>query len=229
MKKSLLLLGIIALLVAGCGPDASNKTDDVTAVVEAWGPKSMVLGQTAKRQKDGSLGIWFKLSETVQSNEIEAWVGGQKMSKIRISERSGALAVESRLLDKPGKLPIYLVHLPSGKQIPLGDFEVRPSFDAAPEISITAWGPQSTFAGDGFNVQKNGVSAMWFKMSGAVAPGTMEAWFGNRKLEKFSVVSDKGGAMQIPQELFAKEGEYPVYLVHKPSKKRYELGKFLVK
>lgn len=231
MKKFgfVLLAALMALSIVGCGQDAADKAADVTVSVEAWGPKSTALDQKTGRQKDGTLGIWFKLSEAVQPKDMEAWVGGQKMSKLRILEQKGVFAVEGRLLDKPGKLPMHLVHVPSGKQIPLGDFTVTPSADTAPEIVITVWGPHSTRAGKGFNLQKNGVSAIWFKMTGAVVPATMEAWFGDRKLEKFVIRSDKGGSMQVPPAFIAKKGEFPVYLVHKPSKKRYDIGKFVVK
>lgn len=229
MKKISLffLLALAALSITGCGPNTSSKKADIS--VEVWGPKSMVLGQIPNMQKDGSMAVWFRLSEAAQPNTIEAWVGGQKMGKVNIKEQKGAFLVEVRFLDKLGKLPMHLVLVPSGKQIPLGDFNVMPSVKDSPEINVTAWGPQSTQAGKGFNIQKNGVSAIWFKMSGVVAPGTMEAWFGDRKLENFSVASDKGGGIQIPQELLAKTGEYPVYLVHNLSRKRYEIGKFLVK
>lgn len=230
MKRigSVFLAALMALSVAGCGKEASDKAADVTVTVEAWGPKSITLDQKTDKQKE-ALGIWFKLSEAVQPDELEAWVGDRKMSRVRITEQKGAFAVPGRLLEKTGRLPMYLVHVPSGKQIPLGEFEVTPPAGAAPDIAITAWGPKTTFAGEGFNVQKNGASAIWFKMTGAVVPATMEAWFGGKKLEKFTITSGKGGAMQIPQDLIANEGQYPVYLVHKQSKKRYDIGNFIVK
>lgn len=220
---------LMALSITGCGQDTSDKAAENVITVEAWGPKSIALDKKTNKQKDGTVSIWFKLNVVVPSNELEAWAGGLKMSKIKTAELKGSFAIERSLLKTPGSLPIYLVHVPSGKQIALGDFVVLPSAGAAPNIRITAWGPQSTLAGKGFNVQKNGVSAIWFKMSGAATPSMMEAWFGNKKMEKFSVSPNKGGAMQVPQELIANKGEFPVYLVHKPSKKRYDIGKFIVK
>lgn len=228
MKKIYLILlsTLMALSITGCEPDTSSNVSDIT--IEAWGPKSIVLDQPRK-QKDGSMGVWFKLSEAVQPDSIEVWIGDQKVSKVRVSEQKGSFAVEGRLLDKSGKLPMHLVHIPSGKQIPLGDFVVFPSAKEAPVIQITAWGPQSTLAGKGVNVQKNGLSAIWFKMSGIVIPNTMEAWFDKQKLDKFSISSDKGGTMLFPQELLSEKGNHPVYLVHKPSSKRYVIGFLVVK
>ncbi|MBI5006881.1 MAG: hypothetical protein HZB95_07110 [Nitrosomonadales bacterium] len=220
---------VIAVSLAGCGKDAPENAVDNSITVTAWGPKSMVLGQKSNRKNGEEFGIWLKLNTNVQPDELEAWVGGLKMGKISVSDQKAVFSIDRSLLKTPGMLPMHLVHVPSGKSIALGDFEVRPKTEAAPSITITAWGPQSTTVGKGFNVQKSGSSAIWFKMSGADTPRSMEAWFGDKKLEKLSISSNKGGAIQIPQGLLAKKGEFPVYLVHLPSKKRYVIGKFVIK
>jgi hypothetical protein len=56
----------------------------------------------------------------------------------------------------------------------------------------------------------------------------MEVWYGNQRLQDISLVSYKGGNALIPQSAIANVGKFPVYMVHKPSGTKYEIGTFEV-
>jgi hypothetical protein len=96
-----------------------------------------------------------------------------------------------------------------------------------PAVTILRWGPASTQVGQSFNVQANGVSAVWFEMEGEVPPGTMQGWLGDRQLD-LAISSKRGGSLAIPADLLAIPGKQPIYLLHAPSKKRFDIGAFEV-
>jgi hypothetical protein len=100
-----------------------------------------------------------------------------------------------------------------------------------PNIKVKIWDPQVTTVGTLFNKQANGVSAIWFIMTGEIKSGTkLEIWFGDTKLSDNVVLNEKLlGTSYVPNALLEKEGDYPIYLVHAPSKKRFDLGVFKIK
>lgn len=99
---------------------------------------------------------------------------------------------------------------------------------AAPAIQVPNWGPKATAAGQGFSVQSNGNSAIWFEQRGIGNAQMVEVWFADRKLEGIAITPDQGGSAEVPAKLIAKPGKYPVYLVIKPEGTRVELGTFEV-
>ena len=118
----------------------------------------------------------------------------------------------------------------------VGSSAVRPN--PAPEVRIERPAPNrrsrysvgdfaSTQVGQSFNVQANGVSAVWFEMEGEVPPGTMQGWLGDRQLD-LAISSKRGGSLAIPADLLAIPGKQPIYLLHAPSKKRFDIGAFEV-
>ena len=100
----------------------------------------------------------------------------------------------------------------------------------APNLIVNRWGPKETLTGSLFNKQKNGVSALWFKMDGEINAGTkFELWFGDIKLaDKLVLNSEMVGSAYVPTELIEKAGDYPVYLVEASSKKKFDIGVFKV-
>jgi hypothetical protein len=103
-----------------------------------------------------------------------------------------------------------------------------PAATAVPAIQIVNWGPRSTPAGKGFAVQPNGNSAIWFEARGVSTANPIEVWFGDRKLEGMALIPDKGGSAEVPPELIAKPGGFPIYLKEKSSGTRVDLGTFEV-
>jgi hypothetical protein len=98
-----------------------------------------------------------------------------------------------------------------------------------PAITIEKWGPYATEAKKPFNVQPNGQSAIWFLMKGAVPPQGMEAYFGGERIAGLAIRTDHGGALLVPDELLAKAGKYPIYLMHPQSQTRIDIGTFEVR
>ena len=159
----------------------------------------------------------------MQPGTMQGWLGDKQLDLAIASNRGGSLAVPAELLAKAGKQPVYLLHAPSKKRFDLGAFEVLPGPQAAPDLKFPQWGPRMVTAGKPFNVQADGVSALWFGMDGAVHPNTMEGWIGDRKVE-LAITSHRGGSLAVPADLLAKAGNYPVYLIHVPTKTRYDVG-----
>ena len=99
---------------------------------------------------------------------------------------------------------------------------------AAPAVTILKWGPQGTKAGVGFAVQKSGNSALWFEQRGIHSAPSVEVWFDQTRLSGMAIKPDEGGSAEVPPDLIAKPGKYPVYLKLLPSGQRVELGVFEV-
>jgi hypothetical protein len=99
---------------------------------------------------------------------------------------------------------------------------------AAPQVTILKWGPQGTKAGQGFAVQKSGNSALWFEQRGIHSAPSVEVWFDQARLPDIAIKPDQGGSAEVPPELLAKPGRYPVYLKLVPGGQRVDLGVFEV-
>jgi hypothetical protein len=83
---------------------------------------------------------------------------------------------------------------------------------SAPAVTILKWGPQGTKAGVGFLVQKTGNSALWFEQRGIHSAPSVEVWFDQTRLPGMAIKPDEGGSAEVPADLLAKPGKYPVYL-----------------
>jgi len=103
-----------------------------------------------------------------------------------------------------------------------------PAAPAAPAVQVLNWGPKATAAGQGFSVQSGGNSAIWFEQRGIGNAQMVEVWFADRKLEGMAITPDQGGSAEVPPDLIAKPGKYPVYLVIKPEGTRIDMGTFEV-
>jgi hypothetical protein len=99
---------------------------------------------------------------------------------------------------------------------------------AAPVVTILKWGPQGTKAGVGFSVQKSGNSALWFEQRGIHSAPSVEVWFDQTRLPGMAIKPDEGGSAEVPAELLAKPGKYPIYLKLLPGGQRVDLGVFEV-
>jgi len=114
---------------------------------------------------------------------------------------------------------------PGAKPVVLGVAAPDP---APPQVTILKWGPQGTKAGQGFAVQKGGNSALWFEQRGIHSAPSVEVWFDQTRLPGMAITPDQGGSAEVPPELLAKPGKYPVYLKLLPGGQRVDLGVFEV-
>ena len=99
---------------------------------------------------------------------------------------------------------------------------------AAPAVKVLNWGPQFTKAGQGFAVQKSGNSAMWFEQRGVHSADSAEVWFDQTRLPGMAIKPNEGGSAEVPAQLLAKPGRYPVYLKLLPGGERVDIGTFEV-
>jgi hypothetical protein len=98
-----------------------------------------------------------------------------------------------------------------------------------PALKILTWGPKATTLGKPFNVQPDGQSAFWFNMEGNIKPDTkLELWFSDTKLSDVVLNSKMQSSSYLPAKLLDKAGDYPIYLIHAPSKNRFDIGIFKI-
>lgn len=82
---------------------------------------------------------------------------------------------------------------------------------ATPSFVLKEMGPVKTKAGQGFNVQPNGESAMWFKTENATQT-TVAVW-GETRLNTTFVNPKELTALVVPKELYSKPGQFHIYLL----------------
>lgn len=99
-----------------------------------------------------------------------------------------------------------------------------------PNLKVVNWSPKTTSVGTVVNAQSNGVSALWFIMTGEIKPGTkLELWLGDNKLGDNVILNEKMSSTSlIPTLLLEKAGDFPLYLIHPQSKKRFDIGVFKI-
>jgi hypothetical protein len=192
--------------------------------ITRWGPEATPVGKPFNVQPNGLSAIWFELTASAAPTGMEGWFGETRLTEISVTQAGGALLVPTDLLKKPGRVPVYLVHTQSKQKYEIGMFDVMPGEKDAPVLAMKKWGPAVATVGEAFNKQPSGLSAIWFEFSGALHPGTMEAWFGDQRVKEASFVSNVGGNMAIPTSMLNKAGKVPVYLIHGPTKTRYDVG-----
>jgi hypothetical protein len=56
----------------------------------------------------------------------------------------------------------------------------------------------------------------------------VEVWFDQTRLPGMAIKPDEGGSAEVPADLLAKPGKYPVYLKLLPGGQRVDLGVFEV-
>jgi hypothetical protein len=235
VQTSVVLIFLLAL--AGCGegdkkalaPNAATAELKPNIVIKNWGPPATDAKKPFNVQPNGLSAIWFEMKGSAQPKVMEAYFGDNKISGLTLHpDKGGSLLIPSELLAKAGKYPVYLMHPQSQTRIDIGIFEVRLGLNDVPNIKVNNWGPKFTAVGQEFNKQPDGLSAIWFEMAGEVVADSMEARFGDKKISKMVITSNKGGAVLIPSNLLGKAGEYPVYLIHTPSNTRFEIGQFTI-
>lgn len=81
----------------------------------------------------------------------------------------------------------------------------------APPPVLKEIGPTKTKAGVDFQVQPDGVSAMWFSTENGT-PDTVIIWAGNKIRTDYK--DPKLITAPIPKDLYAKPGQYEIYLMN---------------
>jgi hypothetical protein len=98
-----------------------------------------------------------------------------------------------------------------------------------PELKVLKWGPLGTTAGVVVNKQPSGETAFWFQLVGKAKAGTkLELWFGDTRLVDVIVNTELTTSAILPTPLLDKVGDYPVYFIYAPTKKRIDVGIFKI-
>ena len=100
---------------------------------------------------------------------------------------------------------------------------------AAAEVKVEDWGPRETSAGKPFNVQPNGKSALWIKVTGLNTSAGVKLFFGDALLEDVHVATNVVTASLPAQNtLLDKPGDQAVVLVEGATNRKVQVGTFKV-
>ena len=104
-----------------------------------------------------------------------------------------------------------------------------------PEAAIAQlenWGPRSATVGEGFNVQADGSSALWFVFA-EMDPQSYEMYFGASPLRTSILPSRNLITATVTKgqlrQLASKPGEIPIHLVNSAQGSKQLMGRFLVR
>ena len=98
------------------------------------------------------------------------------------------------------------------------------------EMKVENWGPQETPEGTKFNIQPNGLSAMWVKVKGVSRHPKTHVLFGGNEISGQDIaVQDEAVTFIVRDELFSTPGQYEVAIVEGESGRRIAIGKFIVR
>jgi hypothetical protein len=108
--------------------------------------------------------------------------------------------------------------------------QLQQNNQAANQIKIENWGPQETPEGTKFNIQPNGLSAMWVKVKGVSRHPKTHVIFGGKEISGTDLaVQDEAVTFFVRDELIQKSGSYEVAIIEGDSGRKILVGEFLVK
>src|SRR5659263_41655 len=90
------------------------------------------------------------------------------------------------------------------------------------QVKVTEWNPHTAVAGQGFNLQRDGDSAIWIRGSIVGDSSTYTAMFGDTKISNVAVSENKLVSFQVHKSLTANPGKYPIILIVKASGQRID-------
>jgi hypothetical protein len=97
-------------------------------------------------------------------------------------------------------------------------------------IVLCDWGPRETSQRKRFNIQPNGVSAMWVKVKGVSSHPETHILFGGNKIKNQDLsVNNEVVTFSVRDDLISKSGSYEVIIINGGTKIKIPLGVFNVK
>lgn len=98
------------------------------------------------------------------------------------------------------------------------------------EVKVENWGPRETPEGTKFNIQPNGLSAMWVKVKGVSRHPKTNVSFGGNMIEGSDLaVQDEAVTFIVRDELIRKSGSYEVAIIEGDTGRKILVGNFEVK
>ena len=101
------------------------------------------------------------------------------------------------------------------------------SQEKAEDIVLQEFGPSEIVAGEKFNVQPDGSSAMWIHAKNAT-PSTVVV-IGDHEMPAAVYEDNLNVSTGVPPDLISKPGTYSIYLLDKKTSKKSNELQFLVK
>jgi hypothetical protein len=98
------------------------------------------------------------------------------------------------------------------------------------KLLILDWGPRETTEGTKFNIQPNGFSAMWVKVSGLSNHSTTHVNFGGTEIsgKDLSVQHDRV-TFYVKNTTILKKGTYELYIIEGHGGHKTFVGDFIVR
>jgi hypothetical protein len=96
-----------------------------------------------------------------------------------------------------------------------------------PQVHVDDWGTKETVVGQGVNIQPDGRSAMWIRVSNVSQIGDVYVEFGDLRGPGRATVTKNLVTTGIPYEVIQKPGKYKVVIVE-PFGRRTDVGTFAV-
>jgi hypothetical protein len=94
-------------------------------------------------------------------------------------------------------------------------------------LTMNDYGPHETHAGQGFNVQPDGVSAFWVNAENATSTTALVV---NDTVLQSTVQNDgKLVTAGVPKSVYSKAGQYSIYLLDRKTGEKSNVQKFVVK
>jgi hypothetical protein len=98
------------------------------------------------------------------------------------------------------------------------------------EVKVENWGPQETPERTKFNIQPNGLSAMWVKVKGVSRHPKTHVTFGGKEISGADLaVQDEAVTFMVRDELIQKSGSYEVAIIEGDTGRKILIGNFEVK
>jgi len=96
-------------------------------------------------------------------------------------------------------------------------------------VKVEKWGPNETIEGERFNIQPNGLSAIWVKAKGVSTHPKTHITFGGQEICGADVaVQDEWVTFIVRDELIAKTGKYEVTISEGDTGRKIYIGEFQV-
>jgi hypothetical protein len=192
------------------------KIDEINKIllpeIHRYGPDSIRAGESFNRQPDGSSAMWLKTTNATSWTVV--FFNGRELETTVESPLLVTARVPDELFSAPGNVEVYLKERLSRQisntitipVIPLYRIDERKKLTL---LEIHRYGPDSIRAGESFNRQPDGSSAMWLMTTNATSWTVV--FFNGHELET-TVESPLLVTARVPDELFSAPGDVKVYL-----------------
>lgn len=201
----------------------------------AYGPETVELGTRFNEQLGGRSAIWISY-DVVPPKGSQIVFEGQRLETVVGPEVASAI-VPDNLVATPGTKQVFIEHRSPGSRKasdvltvivkprtsavaladPVRGTPSEPSYKSASgnssgllDLGALEWGPHETLAGQGFNIQPDGRSAIWVSYETA-PPSDARIVFDGRDLD--TVTGPRSASAYVPDELFATPGDKIVYII----------------